>query len=121
MKRVLADHNVPSPLLRLLKAFEVKRAAEYGWSKLKNGKLLTAVEKAGFDVLLTGDKSLPDENEISGRKVGLVAMSDNHWPIVCCYVPAIIEALHKCKPGQVLPVFCGEFNPHQRKNKPSML
>ena len=68
-----------------------------------------AAEEKGFDLLLTADQSMRDEQDISIRKIGVVAMSANTWNIVRDYVPAIAEALHKCKPGQTLPVFCGEF------------
>ena len=77
MKRVLADHNVPAPLLRLLKAFDIKPAFDLGWSELKNGRLLTACEEAGFAVLLTADRSLEDENKLAGRAIGVVVMSTN--------------------------------------------
>jgi hypothetical protein len=109
LKRVLLDHNVPAKLVRLLTAFDVKLADQLGWAELRNGKLLEAAEDNGFDVLLTGDKTLAAENEMRGRKIGMVAMSANNWKIVRDYVPAISEALHKCKPAQVLPVFCGRF------------
>jgi hypothetical protein len=82
LKRILADKNVPRPLVRLLKAFDIKAAAEPGWDTLRNGKLMEAAERDGFEVLLTGDQTIADENATTGRKIGLVLMSDNHWPIV---------------------------------------
>jgi hypothetical protein len=42
LKRILADKNVPRPLVRLLKAFDIKTAAELGWDTLRNGKLMEA-------------------------------------------------------------------------------
>jgi hypothetical protein len=74
LKRVLFDHNVPSRLARLLKGFDIKLARDLGWERLTNGKLLEAVEKNGFDILLTGDKSLRDEQTLFGRKLGIVSM-----------------------------------------------
>jgi len=56
--KVLLDQNVPRPLVRFLAAHEVKRAAELGWAELRNGALLSAAEIAGFDVLLSGDKTI---------------------------------------------------------------
>lgn len=109
MKRVVFDNNVPSRLARLLKAFDVKLARDLGWEQLSNCKLLKALEENGFDLLLSGDKSMPDEQTMVGRKIGIVSMSANSWKIVRDYGPEISEALHKCKPGQVLSVFCGEF------------
>jgi len=115
LKRVVFDNNVPARLARLLTAFEMKFARDLGWEQLSNGKLLEAVEKKGFDVLLTGDRSIPDEQTMVGRKIGIVCMSANSWKIVRDYGPEISEALHKCKPGQVLPVFCGEYSRRKRK------
>jgi hypothetical protein len=81
-----------------------------GWSRVSNGKLLDAAEQAGFEVLLTGDKSLRYEQNMTGRKIGVVSMSDNHWNIVQDYVPAIVEAVEMVKPGDFLGVYCGIFS-----------
>jgi hypothetical protein len=117
LKRVIFDHNVPARLSGLLKAFDIELARNLGWQELHNGKLLRACEESGFDVMPTGDKSMPDEQTMRGRKIGLVCMSANNWNIVRNYVPAIAEAIYKVKPGQVLPVFCGQFKPNKfRKN-----
>ena len=48
--------------------FDLRTTAECGWETLRNGKLLNAAEKDGFEVLLSGDKSLHLENEIAGRR-----------------------------------------------------
>ena len=37
-----------------------------------NGKLLAVAEEAGFEVLLSGDKTIKDELLIGGRKIGMV-------------------------------------------------
>jgi hypothetical protein len=70
--KVLFDQNVPRPLVRFLGAHDVKRAAELGWSNLRNGALLSAADAAGFDVLLTGDKTIRHEQNMSGREVAVV-------------------------------------------------
>lgn len=36
----------------------VDTAKEKGWQELKNGDLLTAAERDGFQVMVTGDKNL---------------------------------------------------------------
>ncbi len=109
MRHVLFDQNVPRPLRRFLKACDVKVADEMGWSRTKNGLLLDAAEQAGFEVLLSGDQTLKYEQNMSGRKIGIVSMSDNHWPIVKGYAPAIAEAIGQVKPGEVRAVYCGTF------------
>jgi hypothetical protein len=111
--KVLLDQNVPRPLARYLVAHEVKRAAELGWAELKNGALLTAAETAGFDVLLSGDKTIRHEQNMARRKIALVCMSDNHWSIVKEYVKAIAEAVDAALPGTVTAVQCGAFVPRR--------
>ncbi len=105
---------MPARLARVLKGFDVKLARDLGWQQLTNGKLLEAVEKNGFDVLLTGDKSICNEQTMAGRRIGIVSMSANNWELVRDYVLEISQALHKCKPGQVLSVFCGTFTRQKR-------
>ncbi len=118
MKRVLADHNVPRPLVRVLTGFHMETAADRGWSELRNGKLLAIAEESGFDVLLTGDQSLRYEQNMADRKISVVAMSDNHWKIVKTYVPAISDVLDQVQPGKVCTVFCGKFVPKKFRADP---
>ena len=80
-----------------------------GWSRIENGQLLDAAEQAGFDVVLSGDQTIRYEQNMTGRKIGIVSMSDNHWPIVKDYVLAIAEAVEQVKPGEVRLVYCGTF------------
>jgi hypothetical protein len=90
-------------------ACDVKLADNLGWARLNNGELLTKAEGAGFDVLLTGDKTIRHEQNMTGRKIALLYMSDNHWPLVKDHVPAIQEAINQAKPGEVRMVSCGAF------------
>jgi predicted nuclease of predicted toxin-antitoxin system len=57
--KVLFDQNAPRPLARFLEHHQVIRSAELGWSSLKNGELLLAAERDGFEVLVTADRNLP--------------------------------------------------------------
>ena len=113
MRRVLFDHNVPGPLKRFLRACEVHFAEEMGWATLKNGQLLDAAEAAGFDVLLSSDKTIRYEQRMIDRHIGIVSMSDNHWPSVGEYGSVIAEAVEAVEPGEVLAVFCGTFVPRK--------
>ena len=56
---------------------EVLTAPQRGWGTLKNGELLTAAEDAGFDVLLTTDKNLRYQQNLSGRKIAIVILGRN--------------------------------------------
>ena len=56
--RVLFDQGTPEPLRRALTQYEIVTAYERGWSKLKNGELLDAAEREGFEVFVTTDTNL---------------------------------------------------------------
>lgn len=81
-----------------------------GWSGLKNGKLLTAAELDRFDVLLTGDQSLYQEQNLTGRGLAVIAMSSVEWRIIKHHLPSIIAAIDEAKPGSYQAVDCGKFS-----------
>jgi hypothetical protein len=41
---------------------------------LKNGALLAAAESAGFDVLITANQHIPDQQSFQGRKLALLVL-----------------------------------------------
>ena len=57
-------------------------AKNRGWNTLNNGDLLTAAERAGFDVIITADKNMRYQQNLEGRRVALVILSTPQWPIV---------------------------------------
>jgi len=65
--RVLFDQGTPAPLRLALAAHLVETAYELGWATLKNGELISAAEAAGFEVLLTTDKNLRYQQNLSAR------------------------------------------------------
>ncbi len=82
--RVLFDHNLPHKLrtsLDPLRKHEIVTASYMGWGDLKNGELLRIAEESGFEVLVTGDQGLLYEQNLTGRKLAIVALSKNNWPI----------------------------------------
>ena len=61
---VLFDHSTPSPLSPYLTDHAVTEARDRGWDRLSNGDLLVEAERAGFDVLLTADKNIRDQQNL---------------------------------------------------------
>jgi hypothetical protein len=53
--------------------------------QLENGKLLDATEAADFDVLITADQNIQYQQNLTGRKLSLVVLGSNIWPIVQKY------------------------------------
>ena len=69
---ILFDQATPVPIRSYLGAHTVRTAAQQGWDKLKNGDLLAVAEEAGFDILLTTDKNIRYQQNLSGRKIAIV-------------------------------------------------
>jgi predicted nuclease of predicted toxin-antitoxin system len=73
---------------------------------LKNGLLLAAAEAAAFDVLITVDQNIPDQQNLDGRKIALLIFiaPTNRLRDLRRSVPAALAALGSIRPGQVMRV-----------------
>jgi ribosomal protein L1 len=96
---ILFDHGTPRGLARALEGHTVREARAQGWDTLSNGDLLNAAEKASFDVLLTTDTNLPDQQNLQGRKLAIVILSRNRWSLVRPMTQQIADAVNAAKPG----------------------
>ena len=94
----------------------VQTAAELGWERLSNGVLLAAAEEAGFDVFLSGDRNLPSQQTMKGRKLAVLCMTANNWPIVPPHVQNVVGAVDSAEPGTAKAVWCGEFKARRKNN-----
>ena len=114
--KVLLDENLDHALRKLLGPHEVATVAYMGWAGLKNGELLRAAEDKGIDVLLTGDATLNYEQNLTGRRLAIVALSAIQLPIIRKHLPKIIAAIDTAAPGSFQEVDCGTFS---RKEPPA--
>jgi hypothetical protein len=71
--RVLLDACVPRGLKTRLAGHEVRTAHEMGWGDLDNGYLLDAMS-GHFEVLVTVDKRLPQQQQVAARAVAVVVL-----------------------------------------------
>lgn len=110
--KVLFDNNVPAPLRRLLKGHQVSTAHNMGWHEWENGDLLTAGEAAGFDVMVTGDKNLSYQQNLTGRKLALIVLSTNDWPTIRQAPQRVSYAVDAALPGSFQEV---QFDPPPRR------
>jgi hypothetical protein len=98
---VLFDQGTPLGIRFSLPEHTVKTAREQEWSTLLNGELLRAAEDAGFDVLLTTDKNLPYQQNLKGRKLAVVVLSESRWKLIRPMLPQIAAAIASAKPGTI--------------------
>ena len=91
--RILFDKNVPVGVRRFLARHEVRTVVELNWPpQLENGELLKAAESAEFDVLVTSDQNIQYQQNLTNRKLALVVLGSNIWPIVRGHKAAIAAA-----------------------------
>jgi predicted nuclease of predicted toxin-antitoxin system len=107
--KVLLDENLDHRLRNHLGKHEVFTASYKGWDGLKNGKLLETAESDGIDVLVTGDQTLSYEQNLTGRKLAIIALSAIEWRIIKNHLARIVAAVDNAAPGSFQVVDCGTF------------
>jgi hypothetical protein len=84
--RILFDHGTPAPLIPFLTGHSVTKAKDAGWDRLANGALLDAAEAAGFDLLVTADKNMRYQQNLTDRKISIAVLGNAQWPVLRRYV-----------------------------------
>jgi hypothetical protein len=69
-----------------------------GWGKLKNGVLLQAAEPE-FDAFLTSDQNLKYQQNITGRKLAILVLPTNDWPMIRLHTDEIAAKVAALKQG----------------------
>jgi hypothetical protein len=102
--RILFDHGTPSGIARALSGHDVTEAIERGWDKLSNGELLATAEEEGFDLLLTTDKNIRYQQNLTARRIGIVVLGNSTWRIVRLHLDRIASAVNEAAPGSYAEV-----------------
>lgn len=97
--RILFDQGTPAPLIRYLPGHEVTTAEQAGWDRADDGDLLAFAEQAGFEVLITTDKSLPSQQNLKKYRISVLVLGNSRWPIAQRYVRRIASAVASSSPG----------------------
>lgn len=71
---------------------------------MSNGDLLAAAEQAGFDLLVTADKNMRYQQNLTGRRIALVVLSTPQWPIAKLHLERIAAAVNAATPGSYIEV-----------------
>lgn len=103
--RILFDHGTPVGLRALLGEHEISTAKTEGWDRLSNGSLLAAAESAGFELLLTTDRRIRYQQNISSRKISiLVLVGCTKWAQVRIHRERVTGAVSVLASGQYVEV-----------------
>jgi len=102
---VLFDNGTTRTLARyLIGRHMVTEARARAWDTLENGDLLDAAEAAGFEVLVTTDKNLSYQQNLSGRKIAIVVLGKGRWRLIRPRVPQVLAAIDQASPGSFTEV-----------------
>ena len=71
---------------------------------MKNGELLSAAEEAGFDILLTADKNIRYQQNLTERKIAIVVLSQLRWRLVRKRLPEIVASVNAAGIGSLAEV-----------------
>ena len=107
--KVFFDEDVPRKLARSLPQHDIHTVVSMQWGGIKNGALLELVGREGFDVFLTGDKNMEDQQQLEGRPFAVLIMSAINWPVVRPHIHRISAALDEAQPGTLKTIDCGVF------------
>jgi hypothetical protein len=107
----LLDEQVPVEFADVLNAaasehHTVRTVAEMGWRGTKNGQLLRQMRDAGFDVMVTADRHIEHQQNITRSGVALVVMHPRRVRIqeLLPLASEVLAALDSVQPGQVVHV-----------------
>ena len=86
--RIILDENLPKPLKQVFDGHIVTTVQEEGLSGTRNGALLARLD-GSFDVFVTADKNLRDQQNLSGRQLATVELPTNRLPLLRPLFPRI--------------------------------
>ena len=96
---------MPRQLRRDLPEFEIRTVQEEGWSSVHNGELLR-LASATFDVLVTADRRLQYQQNLTRFTVGVVVISarDTRLPHLRSLLPELRAAIDGVERGSLVVV-----------------
>jgi len=96
--KILLDENLPLNVnYDLGKSFIVSSVKEMGWSGLKNGKLLQLAVENEFQVMITMDRNIKNQQNLALLNIAIIILiaKDNRVDTVSKFIPKIKTLLEK--------------------------
>jgi hypothetical protein len=75
-----------------------------GWAELTNGELLAVAESAGFDLLITTDRSIRYQQNLAGRKLSLLVINTNDWTRIRKFKERVVLAVSSIRSGAYVEI-----------------
>jgi predicted nuclease of predicted toxin-antitoxin system len=80
--KILFDVNMRHPLRQDFPGQEIVTAQFQGWAEFENGDLVDAAEKHGFEILMTADKNLSHQQNLTERKLAILVLPTNRLKVL---------------------------------------
>jgi hypothetical protein len=90
-------------LAREISGHDVRTVQQCGWAGFNNGELLRVAADAGFEVLVTADRNLQFQQNLSQSRLRVILLvaSSNALEDLLPLVPGLLAAIPKTSPGQL--------------------
>ena len=102
--KVLLDEMLPVGVADLLAGHRVTTAKAAGYAGLTNGELIRQAEQARYDVLVTADRNMPAQQNISASGIAVILIPGNRLAEITPASDAIRDAISNARPGTVTRV-----------------
>lgn len=104
--RVLLDECVHERFRTYFSGHDCQTARYAKLTGLENGALLTAAERAGFEVLLTLDQHMEHQQNLARRKLAIIVVhaKSNTMKDLSTHALACLTALESIRPGQLVKI-----------------
>jgi hypothetical protein len=102
--RILFDQGTPVPLRQYLTEHVVTTAYEEGWSNLSNGDLLKSAEDKGYQILVTTDRNLRYQQNLSDRQIAIVVLLSTSWPKIRIQTDKVCGVINVIKLGDYVEI-----------------
>ncbi|MBD2315266.1 hypothetical protein [Phormidium tenue] len=102
--RILFDQGTPVPLRQYLIEHVVTTAYEEGWSNLSNGDLLKSAEDKGYQILVTTDRNLRYQQNLSDRQIAIVVLLSTSWPKIRIQTDKVCGVINVIKLGDYVEI-----------------
>ena len=102
---------MPRKLARFLPGHEIHTVVSMRWGGIKNGALLKLIGREGFNVFLTGDKNMENQQRLAGLSYAVLVMSAINCSVIRPHIRKIRGAIEDARPDMVKTIDCGVFIP----------
>ncbi|MCM8595011.1 hypothetical protein [Accumulibacter sp.] len=82
----------------------VVTAFEQGWSTLRNGEPLWAADREEFNLLITTDRRLQHQQNLSARAIGMIVLSTTSWSRIRACEHMVVAAVESARRSRLIEI-----------------